>query len=41
VVVGSTQVNLADYEVTAPTAPMVLSIAEEATIELQLLFVKS
>jgi polyisoprenoid-binding protein YceI len=41
VVVGSTRVNLAEYGVTAPTAPMVLSIAEEATIELQLLFVKT
>jgi polyisoprenoid-binding protein YceI len=41
VVVASTQVNLADFGVTAPTAPVVLSVAEDATIELQLLFVRT
>lgn len=41
VVVGSTTVNLADFGVTAPTAPIILSVGEAATVELQLLFVRT
>lgn len=39
VVVGSIPIALADYGVEAPTAPMVLSVSDEATVEFQLLFV--
>jgi hypothetical protein len=36
VVTGSTVVTLADYGVSVPSAPVVLSVSDEATIELQL-----
>ena len=38
VVVGSVVVALADYEIDPPRAPIVLSVADEATIEMQLVF---
>lgn len=38
VVVGSAPVALADYGVTAPTAPVVASVADEGTFEFQLYF---
>jgi len=36
VVTGSTIVTLADFDVRVPSAPVVLSVSDEATIELQL-----
>jgi len=36
VVTGSTVVALADFDVVVPSAPVVLSVSDEATIELQL-----
>lgn len=36
VVTGSTLVTLADLEVTVPSAPVVLGVSDEATVELQL-----
>jgi len=36
VVTGTTVVTLADYGVSVPSAPVVLSVSDEATIELQL-----
>lgn len=36
VVTGSVDVALSDFDVTAPTAPIVLSVADTATVELQL-----
>ena len=36
VVAGSTVVTLADFDVRVPSAPIVLSVSDEATIELQL-----
>lgn len=36
VVTGTTIVTLADYDVAVPSAPIVLSVSDEATIELQL-----
>lgn len=36
VVTGSVAIALSDHEVTAPTAPIVVSVADEATVELQL-----
>jgi hypothetical protein len=36
VVTGSTVITLADYGVSVPSAPVVLSVSDEATIELQL-----
>ncbi|MCO5318690.1 MAG: YceI family protein [Microthrixaceae bacterium] len=41
VVVGSIPIELSDFGVEAPSAPMVLSVSEEATIEFQLLFTPS
>jgi len=41
VVVGSTVILLADYDIDAPRAASVLSVSEEATIELQLVFRKA
>lgn len=41
VVVGSVDVALSDYGVTAPSAPIVVSVSDEATIEMQLLFSRS
>jgi len=38
VVVGSIDISLAAYGVEAPTAPIVVSVSDEATIELQLFF---
>jgi polyisoprenoid-binding protein YceI len=38
VVVGSAPVALADYGVTAPTAPVVASVSDEGTFEVQLYF---
>lgn len=35
-VTGSLDVALADYGVTAPSAPIVVSVADTATVELQL-----
>jgi polyisoprenoid-binding protein YceI len=40
VVVGSVPVTFSDYGVEVPSAPMVLSVADEGTVELQLLFVR-
>ena len=39
VVTSSFDVTLADYEVTAPSAPAVVSVSNMATVELQLYFV--
>ena len=36
VVTGSTIVTLADFDVAVPSAPVVLSVSDEATVELQL-----
>jgi hypothetical protein len=36
VVTGSTVVTLSDFDVSVPSAPIVLSVADDATIELQL-----
>lgn len=36
VVTGSTDIALSDYDVQAPTAPIVVSVADTATIEWQL-----
>ena len=41
VVVGSTVILLADYEIDAPRAASVLGVSEAATIELQLVFRKA
>lgn len=38
VVVGSIPIALADYDIEVPSAPVVLSVSDEATIEFQLLF---
>ena len=38
VVVGSLDVDLSTYGVAAPTAPIVVSVSDQATIELQLFF---
>jgi hypothetical protein len=35
-VTGSTIVTLADFDIAVPSAPVVLSVSDEATIELQL-----
>jgi hypothetical protein len=40
VVTGSTVVTLADYGVSVPSAPVVLSVSDQATIELQLFLVR-
>ena len=40
VVVGSVDVKLSDYGVQKPSSPLVLSIADDATIELQVLLTK-
>ena len=36
VVTGSTIVALADFDIAVPSAPVVLSVSDEATIELQI-----
>ena len=41
VVVGSTEINFADYGVTVPSAPIVLSANDFGTVELQLFLVRS
>jgi polyisoprenoid-binding protein YceI len=40
-VVGSTNVIFADYEIETPSAPVVLSVADEGTIELQVWLVRA
>jgi polyisoprenoid-binding protein YceI len=40
VVIGTTEVLFADYGVTAPTAPIVASVENHATVEIQLYFTK-
>ena len=40
VVVGSTEIVFSDYGVTVPSAPIVVSVADRGTLELQLLLVK-
>lgn len=40
VVVGSVPITFGDFGVEAPSAPVVLSVSDEATIEFQLLFVR-
>lgn len=40
-IVGSTNVIFADYEIQTPTTSMVLSVADEGTIELQLWLVRA
>jgi polyisoprenoid-binding protein YceI len=41
VVVGSTPFTFADYDMTAPAAPVVLSVSDSGTIEFQLFLTKS
>lgn len=41
VIVGDTVIQFADYDITAPSAVSVLSIGEEAVLELQLFLTKS
>lgn len=41
VVVGSLDIDLSTYGVEAPTAPIVVSVSDQATIELQLFFTQS
>jgi polyisoprenoid-binding protein YceI len=41
VVVGSTEVAFSDYGVRVPSAPIVLSVDDTGTMELQLLLTKS
>jgi hypothetical protein len=36
VITGSTVVRLSDFDVAVPSAPIVLSVSDDATIELQL-----
>lgn len=38
VVVGSTPFSFADYDMSAPAAPVVLSVSDSGTIEFQLFF---
>jgi len=40
VVTGSIDIQLSDYNVDAPTAPVILSVSDTATMEFQLLFTK-
>ena len=41
VVVGSFEIAFADYGVTVPSAPIVVSVADTGTVEFQLLFTRS
>ncbi len=41
VVVGSTEIAFSDFGVETPTAPIVLSVDDRGTVELQLLFVRA
>lgn len=38
IIVGSIEIAFVDYEITPPTAPLVVSIEDRATLELQLVF---
>ena len=40
-IVGLADVVFADYEIETPSAPVVLSVADEGTIELQLWLVRA
>ncbi|MCB0974540.1 MAG: YceI family protein [Actinobacteria bacterium] len=40
VIVATTDVLLSDFDIAAPSAPIVLSVADEATVEMQLLMVR-
>lgn len=40
VVVGSTDVVFSDHDVEVPSSPIVLSVEDHGTLELQLLFTK-
>jgi hypothetical protein len=40
VLAGSTEVVLADFDVTVPSAPVVLGVADVATVELQLFLIR-
>jgi hypothetical protein len=40
-IVGSAPFTLADYEIDAPTAPVVVSIEDHGTIEVQLYLTKA
>jgi hypothetical protein len=37
-VTGSLEINFADYNITPPTSFLVLSVADQGTMELQLFF---
>jgi polyisoprenoid-binding protein YceI len=41
VVVGSTEIVFTDYDVTVPSAPVVLSADDRGPLELQLLFARA
>jgi polyisoprenoid-binding protein YceI len=41
VVVGSLEIEFEDYEISRPTAPLVLSVEDRAVMELQLIFRRS
>ncbi|MCA9849853.1 MAG: YceI family protein, partial [Dehalococcoidia bacterium] len=41
VVVGSTVIVLADYDIEQPSSIAVLSVSEEGTMEMQLVFVRA
>ena len=41
VVVGSLDVTFSDFDVTVPSAPIVVSVDDEGVLELQLLFTKA
>ncbi len=40
VVIGSVPITFADYDVEVPSAPVVISVSDEGTVEFQLLFVR-
>jgi len=40
IVVGATEIALADFEIDAPSAPLVASVSDVATMELSLLFTR-
>ena len=40
-VVGSTEIVFADYDVTVPSAPVVLSVEDRGTLEIQLLMARA
>jgi polyisoprenoid-binding protein YceI len=41
VVVGSTEIVFADYDVSVPSAPVVLSVEDRGTLEIQLLLARA